>query len=253
MNNILEIEGLSKSYDGKRNALNDCNFSLRKGEICAVVGESGSGKTTLLRLIAGLERPSNGCIKINGQLVSNDTQITAPQKRQIGMVFQDYALFPHMTVEQNIGFGLKEASNTKIDDLLSLIKMNSYSKAYPSELSGGQEQRVALARTLALKPNLLLLDEPFSNLDIGLKSELRKEIQSIVKELNTSLIFITHDLYDAIEIADKIIFLKDGAMLQNSPVNDFVNTENEGIKKMIFNLKLNANQLMDLIESKNQF
>ncbi len=250
MNNILEIEGLSKSYDGKVNALEDCNFSLKKGEICAVVGESGSGKTTLLRLIAGLERPSNGCIKINGKLVSSDTQITVPQKRQIGMVFQDYALFPHMTVEQNIGFGLKEASKTKIDDLLSLIKMNSFSKSYPSELSGGQEQRVALARTLALKPNLLLLDEPFSNLDIGLKSELRKEIQSITKELKTSLIFITHDMYDAIEIADKIIFLKDGKMLQNSPVNDFVNTENEEIKKMIYNLKLNANQLIDLVESK---
>ena len=251
MNNILEIEGLSKSYDGKRNALEDCSFSLKKGEICAIVGESGSGKTTLLRLIAGLERPNNGSIKINGKLVSNDTQITAPQKRQIGMVFQDYVLFPHMTVEQNIGFGLKNASHTKIDDLLSLIKMNSYSKAYPSELSGGQEQRVALARTLALRPNLLLLDEPFSNLDIGLKSELRKEIQSIVKELNTSLIFITHDLYDAIEIADKIIFLKGGLMLQNSSVNDFVNTENEEIKKMISNLKLNANQLLDLMESRN--
>lgn len=125
--------------------------------------------------------------------------------------------------------------------------MNSYADAYLSELSGGQEQRVAIARTLALKPNLRLLDEPFSNLDIGLKSELRKEIQSIAKELNTLLIFITHDLFDAIEIADKIIFLKDGLMLQNSPVNDFVNTDNEEIKKMISNLKLNANQLLNLI------
>ena len=247
MNNIIEIEGLSKSYDGKKKALKNCNFSLEKGEICAIVGESGSGKTTLLRLIAGLERPSGGCIKINGQLVSSDSQITPPQKRQIGMVFQDYALFPHMTVEQNIGFGLKNPQKKEIHDLLLLIKMSSYAKSYPSQLSGGQEQRVALARTLALKPNLLLLDEPFSNLDVGLKSDLRKEIQSIAKELNTSLIFITHDLYDAIEIADKIIFLKDGVMLQNSPVNDFVNTENEEIKKMISNLKLNANQLLNLI------
>ena len=248
MNNILEIEGLSKSYDGKKNALNDCNFSLEKGEICAIVGESGSGKTTLLRLIAGLERPTNGCIKINGQLVSSDSQITPPQKRQIGMVFQDYALFPHMTVKQNIGFGLKNPSNNEIHDLLNLIKMNSYADAYPSELSGGQEQRVAIARTLALKPNLLLLDEPFSNLDVGLKSDLRKEIQSISKELNTSLIFITHDLYDAIEIADKIIFLKDGIMLQNSSVRDFVTTENTEIKKMISNLTSNANHLLNLID-----
>lgn len=248
MNNILEIEGLSKSYDGNINALDNCNFSLEKGEICAIVGESGSGKTTLLRLIAGLERPSGGCIKINGQLVSSDSQIIPPQKRQIGMVFQDYALFPHMTVEQNIGFGLKNPKKTEIHNLLSLIKMSSHAKAYPSHLSGGQEQRVALARTLALKPNLLLLDEPFSNLDIGLKSELRKEIQSIAKELNTSLIFITHDLYDAIEIADKIIFLKDGVMLQESPVSDFVNTENKDIKKMISNLKSNANQLLKLVK-----
>jgi len=247
MSNILEIEGLSKSYDGKKNALNNCNFSLEKGEICAIVGESGSGKTTLLRLIAGLERPSGGCIKINGQLVSSDSQITPPQKRQIGMVFQDYALFPHMTVEQNIGFGLKNPENNEIHDLLNLIKMNAYAKAYPSELSGGQEQRVAIARTLALKPNLLLLDEPFSNLDVGLKSDLRKEIQSIAKDLNTSLIFITHDLYDAIEIADKIIFLKDGIMLQNSSVHDFVTTENAEIKKMISNLTSNANQLLNLI------
>ena len=248
MNNILEIEGLSKSYDGNKKALNDCNFSLEKGEICAIVGESGSGKTTLLRLIAGLERPSGGCIKINGQLVSSDSQITPPQKRQIGMVFQDYALFPHMTVEQNIGFGLKNPKKNEIHNLLSLIKMSSYAKAYPSNLSGGQEQRVALARTLALNPNLLLLDEPFSNLDIGLKSELRKEIKSIAKALNTSLIFITHDLYDAIEIADKIIFLKDGVMLQESPVSDFVNTENTDIKKMISNLKSNANQLLKLVK-----
>ena len=248
MNNILEIEGLSKSYDGKKNALNDCNFSLEKGEIYAIVGESGSGKTTLLRLIAGLERPTDGCIKINGQLVSSDSQITPPQKRQIGMVFQDYALFPHMTVAQNIGFGLKNPKNNEIHDLLNLIKMNSYAESYPSELSGGQEQRVAIARTLALKPTLLLLDEPFSNLDVGLKSDLRKEIQSIAKELNTSLIFITHDLYDAIEIADKVIFLKDGVMLQNSSVLDFVTTENTEIKKMILNLKSNANQLLNLTQ-----
>jgi len=248
MNNILEIEGLTKSYDGKKKALNDCNFFLKKGEICAIVGESGSGKTTLLRLIAGLERPNNGCIKINNKIVSSNTRITPPQKRQIGMVFQDYALFPHMTVEENISFGLKKPGASEIENLLSLIKMDAYGKSYPSELSGGQEQRVALARTLALKPDLLLLDEPFSNLDIGLKSELRKEIKSVVKELKTSLIFITHDLYDAIEIADKIIFLKDGIVLNNSKVNDFVNTENEEIKKMISELKLNADQLLKLVK-----
>ena len=245
MDNVLEIEGLFKSYDGKKYALKDCTFSLKKGEICSVVGESGSGKTTLLRLIAGLDRPTNGCIKLNDKLVSSDSHITPPQKRQIGMVFQDYALFPHMTVEENIGFGLKNSNNEKISDLLNLIKMNSFGKAYPSELSGGQEQRVALARTLALNPNLLLLDEPFSNLDIGLKSELRLEIKRIVKELKTSLIFITHDLYDALEIADKLIFLKEGIVFQSGTVNEFMTAENSEIKKMISNLKKDAKHLLN--------
>ncbi len=247
-NSILSIEKLSKSYDGKTFALLNCDFNLTKGKICAIVGESGSGKSTLLRLIAGLETPNQGTIKINGKIMSDDSLIVEPQKREVGLVFQDYALFPHLTVQQNISFGLKDNKQNQVEKLMSLIKMKSYEKSYPSELSGGQQQRVALARTLALNPKLLLLDEPFSNLDTGLKSELRKEIKGLVDEFGTSMIFITHDIMDAIDIADEIIFLKDGEIIRNCAMKDFAKKiENEDIKTLISDLKYNANRLLDFI------
>lgn len=246
---ILEIENLSKTYDGKKYALSNCSFSLQTGKICAVVGESGSGKSTLLRLIAGLERPNGGSIKIKEKVVSDDSKIVLPQKRNIGLVFQDFALFPHMTVEQNITFGLKSNKKETVKKLLKLIKMEEYGKVYPNELSGGQEQRVAIARTLALNPELLLLDEPFSNLDAGLKSELRQEIRKIVKQVGTSMIFITHDLFDAIDIADEIIFLQDGIMLRHSSISDFSqNIENTEVEKIISDLKSNAERVLDFVK-----
>lgn len=246
---ILEIENLSKTYDGKKYALSNCSFSLQTGKICAVVGESGSGKSTLLRLIAGLEQPNGGNIKIKEKVVSDDSKIVLPQKRNIGLVFQDFALFPHMTVEQNITFGLKANKKETVKILLKLIKMEEYGKVYPNELSGGQEQRVAIARTLALNPELLLLDEPFSNLDAGLKSELRQEIRKIVKEVGTSMIFITHDLLDAIDIADEVIFLQDGIMLRHSSINDFSqNIENTEVEKIISDLKSNAERVLGFVK-----
>lgn len=249
MENILEINELSKSYDGKKYALSNCNFSLQTGKICAIVGESGSGKTTLLRLIAGLERPDSGSIKIKNTVVSDDTQIIPPQQRHVGLVFQDYALFPHLTVEQNIAFGLKKNKKERVSNLLQLIRLEGYGKSYPAELSGGQEQRVALARTLALNPELLLLDEPFSNLDVGLKSELRQEIYKIVKQVGTSMIFITHDLFDAIDIADEIIFLKKGRILRNSSIEEFSkNIQNKEIQNMILDLKSNAQHLLEVFK-----
>ncbi len=245
---ILEIENLSKSYDGKKFALKDCSFSLEAGNICAVVGESGSGKSTLLRLISGLERPNSGFIKIEGKTVSDDNQIIPPQERNTGFVFQDYALFPHLTVEQNIAFGLKNNKKERVRELLELIKMEGYENSYPSQLSGGQEQRVAIARTLALKPNLLLLDEPFSNLDSNLKTELRQEIRQIVKQIGMSMIFITHDLLDAIDISDEIIFLKEGEMLQHSSISEFSNNiQSEEVRNIISDLKSNANRILEMV------
>lgn len=245
MNNILEIKELSKSYDDKKMALSDCTFSLESGKICAIVGESGGGKSTLLRLIAGLERPSQGVIKIQDELVSDDRIFVAPQERHIGFVFQDLALFPHLTVAQNITFGLKKNKKEAVQRWLKLIKMEDYAAAYPNMLSGGQQQRVALVRTLALEPKLLLLDEPFSSLDTGLKRALRQEIRQLVKDLKTSMIFITHDIYDAIDIADEIIFLKDGILLQHSSIKNLSqNIQNPIVGQMILELKSNAERIL---------
>ena len=249
VNSILEISKLSKSYDGKVKVLSDFNFNMESGKICAIVGESGSGKSTLLRLIAGLERPEGGEIKIAQSIVSDNVKIVKPQLRNIGFVFQDFALFPHLTVEQNIAYGLKDNKSETIDKWLKLVKMEGYNKSYPSQLSGGQEQRVALARTLAIEPKLLLLDEPFSSLDIGLRSELRKEIKGIVKKLNTSMIFITHDISDAIDIADEIIFLRNGKIVQHSPISELSkSTENEEISTIMCELKANMEGVLNLFQ-----
>jgi iron(III) transport system ATP-binding protein len=248
---ILEINDLSKSYDGKKNVLKDCSFSIESGKICAIVGESGSGKSTLLKLITGLERPSAGQIKIKGKVVSNDDIIVSPQQRNVGLVFQDFALFPHLTVKENISFGLKKDKTKKVDELLKKIKMEGYGNRYPSELSGGQEQRVSIARTLALNPELLLLDEPFSSLDTNLKSDLRQEIKQIIKDIGQSMIFITHDIFDALDIADEIIFLKEGNIIRHSSIkNAYKDVENEYLKKSMKELKSNAERILKAVNNK---
>ena len=247
--NILEVNKLSKSYDGKTDALSNCSFSLAKGKICAVVGESGGGKSTLLRLVAGLERPNYGTIKIGGNLVSSSTKIIAPQQRNVGMVFQDFALFPHLTVFQNIAFGLKVNKTEKVNELLQLIKMEDFAKAYPHTLSGGQEQRVAIARTLALHPKLLLLDEPFSNLDYNLKSTLRMEIRELIKKINVSMLFITHDISDALDIAEEIIFMKNGVMLWHGSISELSqNIQNKEVQQIITETKINAEKIIELLK-----
>ncbi|BDS10356.1 ABC transporter ATP-binding protein [Aureispira anguillae] len=235
---ILSIKNLSKSYNwGKEYALKDVNFALKEGSICAIVGESGSGKTTLLRLIAGLERPNSGTIVVKGKEVSGMTKIVPPQKRNVGMVFQNFALFPHLTVAQNIAYGLKNKNTKKVDELLHIIELDGYGGRYPNELSGGQQQRVALARTLAVDPELLLLDEPFSSLDAELKSNLRQEVYRIVKQINISVLFITHDIQDAIAIADEIIFLKNGKIVEQGILQGlYKNTKNDYARAIFSNL-----------------
>ena len=193
------------------------------------MGESGSGKTTLARLIAGLEVPDGGEMILDGNVVANHSILVPPQRREVGMVFQDYALFPHMTVLENVGYGIAQSTEKKdrIEQVLNLVGLQDFGYRFPHQLSGGQQQRVALARALAPSPKVLLLDEPFSNLDTSLKRQLRAEIFQIIRKSGVTAIFLTHDTQDAMAVSDKIIVLQNGRIIQEgtakelyeSPVN----------------------------------
>jgi len=197
----LEIKDLTFAYNKKDNIVENFNLEVQKGEIVALVGASGSGKSTVLRLTAGLEIPDAGEIVIAGQTVADDHKFKAAEKREVGMVFQDYALFPHLSVEKNIAFGIdhlsKDKRKARVTELLKLVNMEGFEKRYPHQLSGGQQQRIALARTLAPGPELLLLDEPFSNLDAELKDKIRKEVNEIIKKIGITTILVSHDREDA--------------------------------------------------------
>ncbi|KAB1158665.1 ABC transporter ATP-binding protein [Tenacibaculum aiptasiae] len=234
---LLAIQNLHKAFNsGKVKALNNVSFSLEKGNVLAVVGESGSGKTTLIRLIAGLETLDSGEIEINNTTVSSNSVFIEPQQRNVGMVFQDYALFPHLTIFKNIAYGLSKQENKeeRVREVLKLVGLSGMEKRYPHELSGGQQQRIALARALAPKPELLILDEPFSNLDVILRSQLRKDILQIIKQTNTTAIFVTHDIKDAITISDKIIILKQGVILQEGSTKEVHEKPEESYVKKLF-------------------
>lgn len=206
------IKNLSFKYkNAKDYQIKNFNLEIEKGEIVALLGPSGSGKSTILRLISGLEIPNGGEIIVNNNTLYNKDIFVEPEKRGIGMVFQDYALFPHMTAEKNVLFGVGNVNKNErqriLDEVLELVDMKEYKKRYPHELSGGQQQRIAIARALAPKPSLLLLDEPFSNLDADLRKRIRNEIKEILKKSNTTSIFVTHDIEDAKDVADRIISL----------------------------------------------
>lgn len=212
---FITIRNLRFCYKNKENIIDKFNLEIKQGEIVSILGESGSGKSTILRLLSGLEIPCQGSILIDNQVMSDDHHFVLPEKRGIGMVFQDYALFPHMTVAENIQFGLKRISRKekreRVHEVLELVNMMKFAKRYPHELSGGQQQRVALARALAPKPSLLLLDEPFSNLDADLQIKIRNELKNIIKATGITSIFVTHDREDSQAIADRIITMRDGA------------------------------------------
>lgn len=204
------IKDLSFKYkNAKEYQIKNFSLEIEKGEIVALLGPSGSGKSTILRLISGLEVPNGGEIIVNNNILYNKDKFIEPEKRGIGMVFQDYALFPHMTVEKNVLFGVgnvdKNEKQRILDEVLELVDMKEYKKRYPHELSGGQQQRIAIARALAPKPSLLLLDEPFSNLDADLRKKIRNEIKDILKKSHSTSIFVTHDIEDAKDVADRII------------------------------------------------
>ncbi|MEX0995656.1 MAG: ABC transporter ATP-binding protein [Flavobacteriaceae bacterium] len=214
---MLKVNSISKSFDkGKSFALKDVSFQLNEGDVYAIVGESGSGKTTLIRLIAGLESPDTGTIEINDKLVSSIKKNVAPEKRNIGFVFQQYALFPHLKLEENILYGISKLKNKKqrAQEVLDFVGLSEMKDRYPHQLSGGQQQRVALARALAPNPSLLILDEPFSNLDAMLRAQLRNEVFDIVKKAGVTAIFVTHDTQDALAVADEILILQNGKLVQ---------------------------------------
>ena len=214
---LLETEKLSLTFK-KKIILRNINFILKKGEIISIIGPSGAGKSSLLRVIAGLTYPSQGKIKMNNELISSSKEIIPTGKRNIGMMFQEEVLFPHLSVYQNIGFGL---SNKKVDDKKKLILnyirnfgLSGKENIYPSNLSGGEKQRVSLARILITNPKILLMDEPYSNLDFGLRNEISDFTIKILKKKNMSVIIVTHDIKEALRISDKIIVMKDGNILQ---------------------------------------
>ena len=243
---ILKISGLSKSYDrGKTLALDGVSLQLPRGAIGAIVGESGSGKTTLLRLMAGLDRPDAGRIQLLDREVSTPLHLLPPQQRQTGMVFQDFALFPHLTVAQNIAYGLASAAPQRIAELLQLVSLPGLGQRYPHQLSGGQQQRVAIARALAPEPTLLLLDEPFSSLDALLKSRLRLEVQAILQKAGTSALFITHDPQDAFAIADYLFFLQAGQIVEQGPLAELAqNAQSDYVRSVFEGLRQSATGIL---------
>lgn len=214
---MLRIDGLEHRYDGPV-ILDGIHLELGKGRIGCLLGDSGCGKTTLLRCIAGFERPSQGSIVLDDNVLSDRTSFAPAEQRPVGMVFQDFALLPHLTVAANVGFGLStlpaQQRKQRVDEMLALVELDALQARYPHELSGGQQQRVALARSLARQPKLLLMDEPFSSLDAGMRQQLGRDIRGWIKALDTTALFVTHDQTEAFSLADDIGIMQHGTLLQ---------------------------------------
>jgi iron(III) transport system ATP-binding protein len=215
--NILELNRISQAYD-KHLVVRDLSLALEQGQIGCLLGASGCGKTTVLRTIAGFEPLLDGEIRIAGVAVSRPDFFLPPAKRKIGMVFQDYALFPHLNIFDNVAFGLSSLNKAeqlrRVNEALELVGLNSEHHKYPHEISGGQQQRIALARALAPQPQLLLMDEPFSNLDVTLRERLSLEVRDILKAHGTTALFVTHNQQEAFAVADKIGVMHNGEILQ---------------------------------------
>ncbi len=223
MSALIRINAITCAYD-QHTVVEDLSFSMNSGDICCLLGPSGCGKTTVLRAIAGFQNLLAGDITIRGKQLSSPGKTVLPEKRRVGMVFQDYALFPHLSVCDNITFGLRHADAAEKEricsEMLSLVKLKGLGHRFPHELSGGQQQRVALARALAPEPDLLLLDEPFSSLDVELRRSLALEVREILKSRNISAIMVTHDQEEAFAIADRIGVINQGHVQQwDTPFN----------------------------------
>ena len=211
---LLTLHQLSKAFAGVR-AVDGMDLAVGEGEVCALLGPSGCGKTTALRLIAGFERPDAGTVEVGGRVLAGPGVSVAPERRRVGMVFQDYALFPHLDVGHNIAYGLGRGDHrARVAELLDLVGLPGLGDRHPHELSGGQQQRVALARALAATPDVVLLDEPFSGLDAALRAQVRQEVRAILLAAQVTALFVTHDQEEALSLADTVAVMRDGRIEQ---------------------------------------
>ena len=232
--NRLKLDQITYSYS-KNKIINGLNLEIIEGEIVCLIGESGTGKTTLLRIIAGLEIQDKGSVLLDGKVISNNDYNLETHKRNIGLVLQERALFPHLDVFKNVTFGMRASlkeKNNRCDELLSLFKITKYKNSYPHSLSGGEQQRVALARALAPNPKIILMDEPFNGLDRALKFSLRVDTKEILKKNNTTALIVSHDFNDALVCADKLAVISNGVISQiGKPKQVVLNPKNKEIKK----------------------
>ncbi len=213
---MLKIHNISKSF-GKSEVLKNCSLDIESNEFVALLGESGSGKSTLLRVIAGFETPNKGSVNLGDRTLVDTSTFVKPEDRRVGVIFQNYALFPHLNIRKNISFGIKKTerkNNKTVDELLALFELEEHQFKLPHSLSGGQQQRVAIARALAVNPKVLLMDEPFSNLDQSLRRKVRQEIKRMHQQINIPIILVSHDPEDALELADKVAVLQNGEIVQ---------------------------------------
>ncbi|MCS6836402.1 MAG: ABC transporter ATP-binding protein [Anaerolineae bacterium] len=227
-NKMIELQAVTKRY-GNLVALHNVTMSVPRGAILTLLGPSGCGKTTFLRLLAGIQTPDEGAIWLNGRLVADGGGKTfvPPEDRRVGLVFQDYALFPHLDVGHNVAFGLKGTRQEKaarVADMLALVGLTGYERRMPYLLSGGQQQRVALARALAPLPDIMLLDEPFSNLDTALRTQVRSEVRDILRQANMTTVFVTHDQQEALSLSDRVAVIFDGVVQQLGTPQELYNT-----------------------------
>jgi len=252
-NDALIIDDLHHKYNNREYSnwiLNKINLKIGNGELLGLLGPSGCGKTTLLRLIAGFEYPLKGSISLNDVEISSSERILSPEKRNIGMVFQDYALFPHLTVIENVLFGLKNKNDrSRVDYLLNIVGLDSFVGRYPHELSGGQKQRLAIARALAPGTNFILLDEPFCSLDMHVKIKLRSELPNILRGCNASGLMVTHDPEEAMSICDKVAVMNEGKIHQiDTPLNILKNPKTLFVSSFIL-----GNNIINLRKDGNAF
>lgn len=230
----LNIQKLVKYYNKDNPIIKELDFSVKKGEFVSFIGESGSGKTTFLKCLAGLEKINSGKITLNNKILNDKDIFIKPHLRKIGFIFQDYPLFPHLNTLDNIKINLKESYYTNLDYFIDLMGLSNLLKRFPHELSGGEQQRVSIARALVREPDLLLMDEPFSNLDSAIKSKIQNEIYKILKKTNTTTILVTHDIKDTFDISDKLLVFKAGIVQQfDNPEEMYCNPANCYCAKML--------------------